>query len=221
MHATRQLFFSISTARSSTACTSMCSHGNLRWIRKAFRCRVAHSSQDRHERRFVREHPVARDRIRQHARTSGTASRTPCRGYASCRPAFSRCPVRASCSIISRARHALGNRDQRANGNAGHNLAALGVDRPRCRWSRAIRSNTPSPIPICFSRRPTPGRRYSRLAGARRQHLDMIAAQRARGLGVGCCPAATGRGTGTRRRFRVYEDPADLLRHIDEVAARS
>jgi len=27
--------------------------------------------------------------------------------------------------------------------------------RPRCRWSRAIRSNTPSPIPICFSRRPT------------------------------------------------------------------
>ena len=51
---------------------------------------------------------------------------------------------------------------------------------------------------------------------------DMIAAQRARGLGVGLLSGGYGEDELARAgAFRVYEDPADLLRHVDEVAARS
>lgn len=51
---------------------------------------------------------------------------------------------------------------------------------------------------------------------------DMLAAQRARSLGVGVLSGGYGQEELERAgAFRVYEDPADLLRHIDEVAARS
>ena len=51
---------------------------------------------------------------------------------------------------------------------------------------------------------------------------DMLAAQRARALGVGLLSGGYGEDELARSgAFRVYEDPADLLRHIDEVAARS
>ena len=51
---------------------------------------------------------------------------------------------------------------------------------------------------------------------------DMIAAQRARGLGVGLLSGGYGEEELARAgAFRVYEDPADLLKHIDEVAARA
>src|ERR1700734_3520127 len=50
---------------------------------------------------------------------------------------------------------------------------------------------------------------------------DMIAAQRARALGVGLLSGGYGEEELARAgAFRVYEDPADLLNHIDEVAAR-
>jgi HAD superfamily hydrolase (TIGR01549 family) len=50
---------------------------------------------------------------------------------------------------------------------------------------------------------------------------DMLAAQRARALGIGFLSG--GYGTDELERsgaYRVYEDPADLLRHIDEVGGR-
>lgn len=51
---------------------------------------------------------------------------------------------------------------------------------------------------------------------------DMIAAQRARALGVGLLSGGYGQEELERGgAFRVYEDPADLLKHIDEVVARS
>ncbi len=51
---------------------------------------------------------------------------------------------------------------------------------------------------------------------------DMLASQRARSLGVGVLSGGYGQEELERAgAFRVYEDPADLLRHIDEVAARS
>lgn len=51
---------------------------------------------------------------------------------------------------------------------------------------------------------------------------DMLAAQRARALGIGLLSGGYGQGELERSgAFRVYDDPADLLRHIDEVAARS
>ena len=74
---------------------------------------------------------------------------------------------------------------------AGHNLAALGVD---------IRNSLVLGDSI----------------------WDMIAAQRARGLGVGLLSGGYGEEELARAgAFRVYEDPADLLKHIDEVAARA
>ena len=51
---------------------------------------------------------------------------------------------------------------------------------------------------------------------------DMLAAQRARALGVGLLSGGYGEEELARAgAFRVYEDPADLLRHVDEIAARS
>jgi phosphoglycolate phosphatase-like HAD superfamily hydrolase len=51
---------------------------------------------------------------------------------------------------------------------------------------------------------------------------DMLAAQRARALGVGLLSGGYGQEElEDSGAFRVYEDPADLLKHIDEVVARS
>ncbi|MGZ4148386.1 MAG: HAD family hydrolase, partial [Actinomycetota bacterium] len=50
---------------------------------------------------------------------------------------------------------------------------------------------------------------------------DMLAARRAHALGVGL--QSGGYGTEELERagaYRVYEDPADLLRHLDEVGVR-
>jgi HAD superfamily hydrolase (TIGR01549 family) len=50
---------------------------------------------------------------------------------------------------------------------------------------------------------------------------DMLAAQRARALGVGLLSGGYGaEELASAGAFRVYEDPADLLNKIDEVAAR-
>jgi HAD superfamily hydrolase (TIGR01549 family) len=50
---------------------------------------------------------------------------------------------------------------------------------------------------------------------------DMLAATRARALGVGLLSGGYGQAELQQAgAFRVYEDPADLLLHIDEVAAR-
>jgi len=50
---------------------------------------------------------------------------------------------------------------------------------------------------------------------------DLLAARRARALGVGLLSGGYGQdeleGAGA---YRVYEDPADLLRHLDEVGVR-
>jgi HAD superfamily hydrolase (TIGR01509 family) len=73
------------------------------------------------------------------------------------------------------------------------------------------------------------------LAAAGRLHLDitsaviigdsiwdMLAARRARGLGVGVLSGGYGQDELERAgAIRVYEDPADLLRHIDEVGGRA
>jgi len=51
---------------------------------------------------------------------------------------------------------------------------------------------------------------------------DMLAARRARGLGVGLLSGGYGRDELERGgAIRVYDDPADLLRHIDEIGGRT
>jgi HAD superfamily hydrolase (TIGR01549 family) len=51
---------------------------------------------------------------------------------------------------------------------------------------------------------------------------DMLAARRARGLGVGVLSGGYGQDELERSgAIRVYEDPADLLLHIDEIGGRT
>ena len=50
---------------------------------------------------------------------------------------------------------------------------------------------------------------------------DMLAARRARALGIGLLSGGYSEGELERAgAYRVFEDPADLLRHIDEVGGR-
>lgn len=51
---------------------------------------------------------------------------------------------------------------------------------------------------------------------------DLLAARRARALGVGLLSGGYGQDELERAgAYRVYQDPADLLRHIDEVGVRN
>jgi phosphoglycolate phosphatase-like HAD superfamily hydrolase len=51
---------------------------------------------------------------------------------------------------------------------------------------------------------------------------DLLAARRARTLGVGLLSGGYGQEELERAgAFRVYEDPAELLRHLDELGVRS
>ena len=50
---------------------------------------------------------------------------------------------------------------------------------------------------------------------------DLLAAQRARSLGVGLLSGGYGREELQQAgAYRVYEDPADMLEHLDEVGVR-
>ena len=105
---------------------------------------------------------------------------------------------------------------------AAVNLAALGVDPARTPVVTRDQVNHAKPDPDLF------------LAAAERLNApittaivvgdsiwDMLAATRCRALGVGLLSGGYGaeelRQSGA---IRVYEDPADLLRHIDEVGFR-
>jgi phosphoglycolate phosphatase-like HAD superfamily hydrolase len=51
---------------------------------------------------------------------------------------------------------------------------------------------------------------------------DLLAARRARALGVGLLSGGYGQEELERAgAYRVYQDPADLLRHLDEVGVRA
>ncbi|UGB45334.1 HAD family hydrolase [Frateuria edaphi] len=105
---------------------------------------------------------------------------------------------------------------------AAHNLEALGVDPAKVPVITRDDVRHAKPDPDLF------------LAAAERLGVDihhalvlgdsiwdMLAAQRCRALGVGLLSGGYGQEELERAgAFRVYEDPADLLYHIDEVAAR-
>jgi HAD superfamily hydrolase (TIGR01509 family) len=106
---------------------------------------------------------------------------------------------------------------------AGHHLAALGVDTKKVPVVTRDQVKYAKPDPDLFLTA------AARLRVDIRESLvigdsiwDMIAAQRARALGVGLLSGGYGEDELARAgAFRVYADPADLLDHIDEVAARS
>lgn len=105
---------------------------------------------------------------------------------------------------------------------AAPNLAALGVDPDRVPVVTRDQVRYAKPDPDLF------------LAAAERLGVDigsalvigdsiwdMLAAQRAHTLGVGLLSGGYGAEELQHAgAFRVYDDPADLLRHIDEVAGR-
>jgi HAD superfamily hydrolase (TIGR01509 family) len=106
---------------------------------------------------------------------------------------------------------------------AGHNLAALGVDPARVPVVTRDQVRHAKPDPDLFVTA------AARLGVDIHNALvlgdsiwDMLAAQRARALGVGLLSGGYGEEELARAgAFRVYADPADLLHHIDEIAARS
>ena len=105
---------------------------------------------------------------------------------------------------------------------ARHNLEALGVDPSKVTVVTRDQVRHAKPDPDLFIAA------AERLGVDIRQSLvigdsvwDMLAAQRARALGVGLLCGGYGQDELQKSgAFRVYADPADLLRHIDEVAAR-
>jgi len=105
---------------------------------------------------------------------------------------------------------------------ARHNLEALGIDPSKVPVVTRDQVRHAKPDPDLFMEA------AERLGVDIRQSLvigdsvwDMLAAQRARTLGVGVLSGGHGQAELQQSgAFRVYEDPADLLRHIDEVAAR-
>jgi HAD superfamily hydrolase (TIGR01509 family) len=106
---------------------------------------------------------------------------------------------------------------------AGPNLAALGVDPAKVPVVTRDQVKYAKPDPDLFltaAERLGVDIRDSLVLGD--SIWDMIAAQRARGLGVGLLSGGYGEDELSRAgAFRVYADPADLLEHIDEVAART
>ena len=105
---------------------------------------------------------------------------------------------------------------------AAPNLQALGVDPAKVPVVTRDQVRHAKPDPDLFIEA------AERLGVDIRQSLvigdsvwDMLAAQRARTLGVGLLSGGYGQAELEQSgAFRVYDDPADLLRHIDEVAAR-
>ncbi len=105
---------------------------------------------------------------------------------------------------------------------AVHNLEALGVDPAKVPVVTRDQVRHAKPDPDLFIAA------AERLGVDIRQSLvigdsvwDMLAAQRARALGVGFLSGGYGEAELQQAgAFRVYADPADLLQHVDEVAAR-
>jgi HAD superfamily hydrolase (TIGR01509 family) len=105
---------------------------------------------------------------------------------------------------------------------AAPNLAALGVDPAKVAVVTRDQVKYAKPDPDLF------------LAAAAKLHApietaviigdsiwDMLAARRCRGLGVGVLSGGYGQEELERAgAARVYEDPADLLEHLDEVGGR-
>ena len=105
---------------------------------------------------------------------------------------------------------------------AAHNLEALGVDASKVPVVTRDQVRHAKPDPDLFltaAARLGFDIRHALVVGD--SVWDMLAAQRARAIGIGVLAGGYGREELQQAgALRVYDDPADLLAHVDEVAAR-
>ncbi|HEX7815580.1 HAD family hydrolase [Dyella sp.] len=106
---------------------------------------------------------------------------------------------------------------------ARHNLEALGVDPGKVPVVTRDQVRHAKPDPDLFvTAAERLGIDIQRSLVVGDSIWDMLAAQRCRALGIGLLSGGYGQQElESAGAFRVYEDPAGLLKHIDEVAARS
>ncbi|MGN6383859.1 MAG: HAD family hydrolase [Dyella sp.] len=105
---------------------------------------------------------------------------------------------------------------------AAHNLEALGVDPSKVPVVTRDQVRHAKPDPDLFltaAARLGFDIRHALVVGD--SVWDMLAAQRARAIGIGLLAGGYGREELQQAgALRVYDDPADLLAHVDQVAAR-
>ena len=106
--------------------------------------------------------------------------------------------------------------------SAGLGLKVLGVDPPKAVVVTRDQVRYAKPEPDLFL---TAAERLGANIGASivvgDSVWDLLAARRASALGVALLSSGYGQGELERAgAYRVYEDPADLLRHLDEVGVR-
>ena len=134
-----------------------------------------------------------------------------------------RCPEPAELlAELTSPRRAVGDR---------HQWLAETRARPALACSTVARRTTPlitrdqvryaKPDPDLFLAAAELGRRSRTSLRRRRQRLGPAGRRRARALGVGLLSGGYGREELAHAgAFRVYEDPADLLAHLDELGVR-
>jgi hypothetical protein len=117
----------------------------------------------------------------------------------------------------------LGNRDKWTDGNgkAGSgNAGAFDFDRTPIVTRDQVKHAKPDPD-LFVAAAARLGIRVNTATVVGDSVWDMLAAASApEPLALVSCPAATARtNSSVPRAYRVYEDPADLLKHIDEVVS--
>lgn len=107
-------------------------------------------------------------------------------------------------------------------GSAARNLAALGVDPETVPVVTRDEVKHAKPDPDLFvAAAERIGVRIETATVIGDSIWDMLAAQRCRALGVGLLCGGYGAGElQSAGAYRVYEDPADMLDHLDEVGGR-
>ena len=179
---------------------------------------------DRHERRAVRERAASArletdldpDTLARPAQAARGGVHPPLRQ----RPAAARRPRTAR--HAHRARRAVGDRHQRTSSATPTSRATCSSCRRTPRSSRATRSATPSPTPTCSSPPPNGSASTSATASSSATACGTCSPRAAPARSaIGLLSGGYGREeliySGA---YRVYEDPADLLAHLDEVGVR-
>jgi phosphoglycolate phosphatase-like HAD superfamily hydrolase len=130
--------------------------------------------------------------------------------------------IGSPCFHIERRRNSLGDRHEWTKETAASNLAVLGVDPANTPVVTRDQVKYAKPDPDLFIA--AAERLCARIEAAvviGDSIWDMLAARRCHALDVGLLSG--GYGTDELERSgaaRVYEDPADLLKHVDEVGGR-